>query len=120
MTMQLASISKGERSITADYFVQENVDGSKVMASLSIHHHKDRKCFSATLNRVTLSQNRGYTTRAFWLLDGAVITRIPVARYSAKALEAAFEDATITLKLLYKAGDQKVLEIFSEKEEVAV
>jgi hypothetical protein len=58
---------------------------------VGVHHNKDRKEFLAMAYSMTRGQEGPFNVSAYSPMDGVCLARVPVARYSDKALEAAFE-----------------------------
>ncbi len=117
------------RTKSAYWVLGQDAEGKDVVADLTLHHHKDRKQFIARLGRVhrehhETSDGRTYTStiKTFDLSgkDGFNDTTIlvkAVARYSAKARDAAFEEALLLVRGL--ADQPEVAKFFENEHEHA-
>lgn len=96
-------IDLAQRAITIDAVIEDvEHEGAKgeVVLGLRVSHNKERRCFIASVTR-GIRHNAGThtvtTTSRTFGRDGQLnyvsLFQQPVARYSAKALEAALEDA---------------------------
>lgn len=85
------------RSRTVNYFIEgtetpstEFADGtSRKAVQITVGHSKDRKQFYASAGQVTITHDPRYfgTVTSFWLFNGVTLATLPVARFSAKALD---------------------------------
>lgn len=94
------------RSRKATFVVTEPTEetpGSSVV--LSVSHDKHRKRFSAYLQPVKTEASRnGFSVETFMLFSGAAVATEPVARFSAKALEAFLQTALAKVEALVETN----------------
>lgn len=105
MTMPLPVLSgwtwdwqgKKRRSLSAFYPTGDRVETAKGWkqrgVEVAIGHWSDHKVFNVSAYEITKGVEGAFNTSTYDLMDGVTVARTPVARYSDKALEAAFEQA---------------------------
>ena len=79
--------NKTQRSVKLNYKTDFTDDTIEKVAQVFVSHDTYRKAFIATLNLVTVKDETGYQTEAFFPFDGVTLGRQPVGRYSEKALD---------------------------------
>lgn len=103
--------SKTQRSVKLNYPTGVAHDGGTKQAQVYVYHSAHRKAFIASLHLVTVKQENGYTTEAFFPFSGVTLASKPVARYSEKALDAFVVEVQALLPSLIESNE-KVAAIF--------
>lgn len=99
-----------ERSKKARWRGQTTADGKLFVVEMTVSHNKGRKAYSASVTRMLESRDRGYTVSEYQpFRDIAFLPAVPVARHSAKALDAAFDESLS--RLLALADTPQIREI---------
>lgn len=100
--------SRDDRTRTAYATVEKMPNGAERRVKLSVSHWKDRKAFSVTLSRVTYHPPKDgspFSSETLHpLADMKRVALDPIARFSAKALDAEW-DAAVRRADLELAGD---------------
>lgn len=97
------------RSRAITYYLEPKpaADGEKSTAvQVSVSHDKSRKRFTAQAWRVTIEKSHGFTSTCYDLFAGVTLATQPVARFSAKALEAFTEQVLASVPDYAEASEK--------------
>jgi hypothetical protein len=110
------STDHGDRSRVYRWAIGESTtngepDGGTTFVELSIYHDGDRKRFTASVGRVDVhDRGDGITSTRFGLLAGAGLPSEPVARFSAKRIDA-FTTATLAALPEHASTNERVANV---------
>jgi len=102
------------RSKKITYTVTEataEVDGAAVIVSVS--HDKGRKAFCVSIQPVTVERSDTFAITKFMGFSGVNVARVPVARFSAKAIEACVAQTIENIPTIV-AADPKIAALFTD------
>lgn len=117
------TIVERNRSLRADFPLFTDPDdhpdypGRKHFATLSVHHHLNRKCYAASVQRETEEDQGQFTVRSFMAFAGVRIGVEPTPRYNAKRQREFLDRMLAELPQLIET-DEKVAAIFDPEAEL--
>lgn len=108
---------KKSRSIKATWQLDSDPDSGKALqACMSVGHSKHGSHYYCTVNVQTVEHQSGYSVTSFTVFDDRHF-RLPsrvMSRYSAKQLQAYFDDMLTELREHGADGSEKVLRVFGQ------
>ncbi|GAC1527464.1 MAG: hypothetical protein NVS3B1_17810 [Marmoricola sp.] len=112
------------RSVQSEYVLAELPDANgeterRAVVQVTTYHHGDRKQYATSIQQVETARSAHgpFSVTKFSLFSGVTLKRVPVARHSAKALQAAHEQGLAVLEAALGQANEKVLAQFEIKEQ---
>lgn len=113
---------QGDRTMTSSHLLGTTTeDGAEHVVEVSTHHSTEGKYFFSTARLVTKKSENGFDITTYDLFGGPQVSlgKVPVARYSAKALAEVHQEAMRDLAYLYGRGNARALSVFNEYDQEA-